>query len=290
MLGACGFSINTGSSIDATGSDASGSDGESIVDDAPTDGPAPDITTAGWSTPQYLGISNVDDPTLTGDLLQIWFDLNGDIFHATRASIATNFGAATKVAELSSLSAETTPEVSSNGLVMTFARSVGNNDLYISTWDGGSQSWTTPVTMNELNTTDHDQCASISDDRLMLAMTRNPLAGTSDIYISTRTTPSDPWSTPVLETELNTNMHDGSAFLSANKLTICFDSQRVSVQHDIYCAKRVSATVPFDAPVAMTEINSPQSDQDPWISPDGKTLVFWSDRDGTGRLYYSVHP
>jgi hypothetical protein len=188
------------------------------------------------------------------------------------------------------LAAETTPEVSADGLTMTFGRNVGNNDLYISMWNAGSQSWSMPAPIVDLNTVDHEQAATMSTDGRMLALTKNSAAATSDIYISTRSSPSDPWSNPVAVAELNSSTHDGSAFMTGDKLTICFDSLRASAQHDIYCATRSSPAQPFDTPVPITAINSPQSDQDPWLSPDGKLLVFWSDRDGTGRLYFSRHP
>jgi hypothetical protein len=292
-LGACGFNLSTGSSIDANGpGDGSNTGSDADIDpDGPdiVDGPMPDApVTPQWHTPNPLGFSNVDDPTLTGNMLDLWFEQGGDIYHASRLSIFSGFGMANKVNEISTTMAETTPEVSTNGLSMTLARSNGNNnDLYITTWDGNG--WTTPIPLTDLNTPDHEQAATISDDRAMLAMTRNAPAGSADIYVSTRNSPSDPWSNPVVETELNSNVHDGSVFLSGNKLTVCFDSQRASLQNDIYCATRASATVPFDPPAPLTEVNSALSDQDPWLSPDGKVIVFWSDRDGTGKLYYAIH-
>ncbi len=291
-LGACGFDLNTGSSIDANkGSDATTIDGE-IEPDAPMPIDAmPDASTSpGWSTPMQLGFSNVSNPTLTGDLLQIWFELNADIYHASRSSVFSPFGTPTKVDALSMNGLiESTPEVASNGESITFARLVGNNDLLISTWDSGNGTWMAPVALNDLNTGEHEQSASISDDRRMLALTRQPLAGSADIMFSTRASPSDPWSAPVAQVELNSIAHDGSVFLSGNKLTVCFDSQRASLQNDIYCARRASPTVPFNAPEPMTAINSALSDKDPWLSPSGTVMIFWSNRDGTGRLYFSVY-
>ncbi|MFN0247995.1 MAG: hypothetical protein ACKV2T_13985 [Kofleriaceae bacterium] len=276
---------------DGARDDAMTADDAPDASDAPIDAMPDSMTTpVGWSTPELLGISNVDDPTLTGDLLQIWFDQGGDIYHASRASVFVAFGLATEVTELSTLAAETTPEVSADGTVMLFARNFGTIDVYISTWDPGTQAWSVPVPIDDINTLDHETAASMSTDGRMLAFARSSPVGTADIYISTRAQVADPWGTPVAATELNSNTHDGSPFLTGDKLTLCFDSLRASVQHDIYCATRSSPALPFDAPVAITAINSAQSDQDPWLSPDGKLLIFWSDRDGTGRLYFSRRP
>lgn len=287
-LGACGFSFATGSSIDAGGSSDSPNGDAPSDGDPPPDGSPPDMTTSAWSTPLPLGLAG-DDPTLTGDLLQIWINLNDDIYTATRASRFVAFGPLAKVDEVSSASPETTPEVTASGQYMVFARLIGNNDLYITERSGGG-GWVNPVPLNDVNTVDHEASPTLSDDVMMLVFTRNVVGGAADIYVSTRPSTSAAWGTAAPITELNSTAHDGSPFLTGDKLTLCFDSQRDGLEHDIYCASRASANLPFSAPQPMTAINSASSDQDPWISPDGKTFVFWSDRDGSGKLWYSLRP
>lgn len=290
-LGACGFSINAGSDIDAsTGSDGSGSGDGGIDGDATetVDAMLDMPPAAGWTAPQSVGISNAADPTLTGNMLDIWFIQSGDIYHASRPSLFQAFGMATKVSELSTASAESTPEISLGGQTITFARLVGNNDVYEASWDVGSQSWTSIQQFTDLNTTDHEQSAAVSTDRLFLAMTRSAPAGSPDIYYSSRTSVGENWSNPTPAIELNSMMSDNNVFLAANKLTVCFDSQRASASTDIYCATRASAAQPFDTPAPMTGINSAQNDSDPWLSADGNVMVFVSDRDGTTRIYFSI--
>lgn len=291
-LNACGFSLSTGSSIDAGPGDGSSDDAaDAAIEDAPIDAPIDMMPEPTWSTPQLvLGITaGADAPTLTADLLDIYYHRNGDIYHSTRPNIFAAFGAESVVVEVSTNGIESSPEISADGTSMTFARLVGNNDIYISTWDGNANIWTPPVPLTELNGTDHDQAATISEDRTMLAMTshRNGPQTSSDIFFSTRTSPSNPWSPPVVDTVLNSNQQEGSVFLSTNKLMVCFDSNR-SGAHDIYCATRSSPTQPFGTPTAIAGVNSSASDQHPWLTADGKLLVFWSDRDGSGRLYFSA--
>ena len=100
-LGACGFSFNTGTSLDAAGSadgSGSGSDDGDVPGDAPdVDAPMIDASTALWNPPQVLGFAGAEDPTLTGDMLQIWFEQNGDIFHAVRLTTTAPFSVPTKV-------------------------------------------------------------------------------------------------------------------------------------------------------------------------------------------------
>jgi Tol biopolymer transport system component len=290
-LAACGFSLSTGTSIDASTNDGGGSGSDDAMDapDASIDAMPDTMMPNGWTAPQSLGISGVDDPTLRGNLLEIWFIQNGDIYHASRGSLFVAFGTATKVDELSSPNVESGPEVSLDGQTITFARLTGNNDLYTSSWDGSSQSWSTPAQITELNTSDHEQSPSMSNDKTLLALTRNTAAGSPDISFATRGSPSAQWGNVTVATELNSSASDNNVFLSANKLTVCFDSHRASVTSDIYCATRSSATQPFDTPAPLTQINSMGNDSDPWLSADGKLLVFFSDRDGTGRLYFSFY-
>lgn len=285
-LGACGFSLSPGTGVDAGGDGTRG-------DAAPEDGPRvadamPDaMIPATWSAPQLLGIDGAD-PTLTADLLQIWFIDAGDISHASRTATTSPFGAASPVLELSQAASESSPEVSADGSTMMFARFVGNNDVYTTTWSSGVQSWSVPSSILDLNTADHEQSGSISTDGQQLALTRLPPGGTSDIYISTMG--AGGWSNPIAAASLNSPNNDSNAVLRGDKLAICFDSTRNGAATDIYCATRSAADQPFDAPVAIAEVNSPQNDQDPWLSPDGKVMVFWSDRGGVGHLYISTHP
>jgi hypothetical protein len=42
---------------------------------------------------------------------------------------------------------------------------------------------------------------------------------------------------------------------------------------------------PFANLAPISELNSPATDWDPWISEDGRDIVFGSDRDGTHEIY-----
>jgi Tol biopolymer transport system component len=288
---ACGFSLNTGSSIDA---DTTVDDGTSVVDadpDAlPTDA-AIDAMGPTWSVPaRLMGLpANVTNLTLTANMLDAWYVLANDIYHTSRASTAVAFSG--QDITLSNGAFEATPEVAPDGLSITFARFTGNYDIYLATWNAGSQDWGSANTINNINGGFHDNGATISADQTMLAMSSTRIATTtSDIFISTRADSSGSWSEPAVQMELNSTVQDGNAFLSQDKLTICFDSNRTN-NFDIYCATRSSPTATWNPPAPMPmPINSPQSDVDPWFTPDGKTIVFWSDRDGTGRWYVSTRP
>jgi hypothetical protein len=57
-------------------------------------------------------------------------------------------------------------------------------------------------------------------------------------------------------------------------------------QNDIWVSRRTAATDPWGPSTLVTELASPQNDEDPEVSVDGLTLYFTSDRAGDGRRLY----
>lgn len=67
---------------------------------------------APWGTPTSLMLpANADDPSMTADALELYFNLGGDICVSTRETATDPWGAEVKVEELSSTANETSPEV-----------------------------------------------------------------------------------------------------------------------------------------------------------------------------------
>jgi Tol biopolymer transport system component len=109
--------------------------------------------------------------------------------------------------------------------------------------------------------------------------------GTYDLFESARGSPSERWSAPRRIEELSAaGANDESAFISGDGLTVWFNSDRDG-EHDVFVARRPSVDDPFDAPAPVDELNSDRSDTDPWVSPDGRWIVFASNRDGASQLY-----
>ena len=70
----------------------------------------------------------------------------------------------------------------------------------------------------------------------------------------------------------------------ADKLPLYFDTDRDG-NLNVYVARRMSTTEAFGAPEPVAEINTASSEQDPWLSLDGRRLWFSSDRSGTNQLW-----
>jgi Tol biopolymer transport system component len=283
FIAACSFRPATGGA-DAPG--AAGDGADPIADGAPL-GP--------WGTPTKIALSppdpSDDDPTLTGDLLELYVNSsregNSDIFVATRTAVDQAWSSPTRVAELSSGSTETTPEVSADGLTMYFssdrAGGTGGADLWRSTRTLRTDAWGAPMPISELNDATPDTAGGVTPDGLAMAFASFRKANLEwDIYTAVRASPGSAWEPGIETAAVNTAGYEGSAFLSADRRTLYFDTLRDGGPHQLYLAERDSPSEVFSAPVPIAELNSSASDQDPWVSPDGRVIVFFSDRDGPG--------
>jgi len=103
-----------------------------------------------------------DDPTLSTDLLEIFFGSTREggaenIFTSVRASPTDPWDVPVPVAELNTDAAETTPELSPDGRLMSFAREVGGQpDVFVTTRPQRDQPWLPPVSVMSLTSTSDD--------------------------------------------------------------------------------------------------------------------------------------
>jgi hypothetical protein len=54
---------------------------------------------------------------------------------------------------------------------------------------------------------------------------------------------------------------------------------------DLFVAFRRSTAEGFQVTQPLDDLNTPADERDPWLTPDGKTLYFTSDRDGVLTIY-----
>lgn len=285
-LGGCGFRVAAGTG-DAGGDDAA-------VDGS--DGPLPDTEQPDAANPWSAailspGFTGADDPSITGDYLEMFLNTTNDIWVTKRASASVGWGPLNVVSQLSTSSNETTPEISTDGLTMLFSSDrgggIGAGDIWMSTRANRNAAWGTAANMLELNSQQGDSAPSMSEDRLMIAFTSQRASSLPDIYIATRLLTSVPFGTPQPVTEINTAGHDGSVMLSGDKLVICFDSDR-SGNMEIYCASRPTEASTFGVPERMSFNDPNADDSDPWISPDKRLMVWSSNRSGAFEVWYAL--
>ncbi len=255
--------------------------------------------TVGWSTPAKIveleDAAGNDDPSLTDDLLQIYFgtyrsDLDEDIWYATRNSVDEPFGTPQPAYDLNTTFAETTAKITGNGKAIYFASNrLGSNvDIYVSTRAEVDQPWSQPMRVDELSSAGGDYAPFAQSDQLRIVMCSGPSPTQEAMYVATRSSTGVQWSTPNRIVELDEpNVSDCDPNEPrSNVLYYATSHLNNDGTFDIYRASRTSSTAPYGNRTAHS-INLPGfNDRDPWLSADERTMVFASDRDGINTQIY----
>jgi len=144
--------------------------------------------------------------------------------------------------------------------------------------------WSTPVRIDMPSVDGFtDSHPSVSADGRELYFTSNRDGGSTDIYVSTRFTTTDPWgpATKVLDLD-TTSSTEGGPDLSDDGRTILFSRALVggSTGNDIFMATRTSPSSPWTNVAPIAELNTTGSERSPHLSSDGKT-VWWAKNVGT---------
>lgn len=277
--------------VEASGSseEGSGSTGE------PVDEPL-----GAFDTPVAVDALNVafaadDDPTLTGDMLEIYFASTRlgteDVFVSTRASVEDSWDVPVPVDALNTIAQETFPEVSADGLVILLASNraggMGGLDLYVARRGDRADPWPIPVPLEALNTAGDDYGATPTADLSQLFLCRVDAGGLgqSDVWqtsLDVQTFMTGPLS---LQAELSSSLADCSSSTSPSvreifvETTRPLDAMDFIQDFDVWTATREDAADPWGAPVRVDEVSTPDfQDADPWLSPDRRTLYMASDR------------
>ena len=266
-------------------------DGSVVGDGDDSGGTDGTIQLGPWGAPTPLDFAAVadDDPSATGDLLELYFNRASDIYVTKRASVGAAWDTPVPVAELNTVDAETTPEVSYDGLTLYFASAragtLGGNDIWRSSRATRAAAWSTPVHVNELCSTAGDGAVTINDP--LVAFMDSERAGGLGIFTALRSSPTTGFSEPAAVDELNSAQDEGNPMLATDKLSIYFDSNR-SGDGELYVATRATPASPFGTPERIVELSTASAETDPWLSPDGRTMYFTSNRDGTQRLWQTT--
>lgn len=233
-----------------------------------------------------------EDPTFTGDLLELLFmsNRNGtkDLWTSHRGSPQEPWGAPTLINELSSSATDYAPAVSVDGLRVWFAsdRDVARGRLWSSSRPTRAEAWAPPAPIAELasGSIDFAPVVDASETSLYFASNR-PGGGGYDLYVAQRGTPSDPWGVATaVPGEVNSASDEYDPFIEGAGLVLFFTSMR-SGMGDIYGTTRASAAGRFATPTLMTELDSSSYDSDSTFSGDLSYGMFSSTRSGNAEIY-----
>jgi hypothetical protein len=206
-----------------------------------------------WSEPQNLGVtvnSQSDDgsPCISSDGLEMYFHSNRgggfyglDIWMTRRSTIDD----AWEIPENLGLSVNSSdwdgwPWLSSDGLELYFisrnrAGGCGDTDIWISRRATKNDPWKEPMNLGQpVNSSDSECWVSMSSDDLTLFFSGEfnlPIRpggyGNSDMWMSRRSSISDPWGTPVnLGPIVNSSDFDCGPRVSSHGYTMYFSSER----------------------------------------------------------------
>jgi len=279
--------------------DGSGDDGDGSDADAAPAGPDAADEPGAFSSPSLIGpLSaagfNDDDPTVTGDLRELFFNSNregnSDLWFSVRDSVDQPWGDPQKVpgTGINTTSNETAPEISSDGLTLYFSSNrsggKGSQDIYITTRTDRDAAWEMPELVPELNSSAADYSPVEDDSGRAIYFYSARDGGDQDLFVATRASVDDAWREPMPVAELNTADNDADPFITGDGLTLYFGSGPSGVL-DLYVATRLDRDGTFDPPQPIDEVNSDAHDTDPWVSPAGRYLVLISNRSGDNEIY-----
>lgn len=195
---------------------------------------------------------------------------------------------------------EKSPSVTADGktFIFTSQRPVSTkagsellDNVYMSTWDSAKGNWALsyPVTGDVNEPYGKTACSSISADGTQMFLFKNnsseALGG--DIYTSHKSH-AGKWSKPVtLGRPVNTSYYEDCAALSPDGNTLYFISEKPGGygHADIYASTRLSKTE-WAQPVNLgATVNSKYDEGGLSMAPDGKTLFFSSNGDGSMGSY-----
>jgi hypothetical protein len=239
-----------------------------------------------------------DNPTLTADMLQIFFTSNrdgdADVWFATRERTTDAFGEPQRLDAASTSGVDTSPAVSLDGLTLFVALDeqpggLGGYDVFSLERASMGDSWSSPVSVAELNSAEDDIPRPPAVNGTVMPLgSRRSLEGYRT-YLASRSDADSPFGEPLLIEELaepGRSTVDG--FLTEDGLTLFYSSAASEGEGDLYYALRPSADAAFGEPTPIGELNTDADERDPWLSPDGKWFYFATDSEGTLDIYYSA--
>jgi WD40 repeat protein len=217
---------------------------------------------------------------------------NEDLFEASRSSRGTTFTSATPLSTMNTASNEGSPFLAASNLALYFYSDrlggVGGRDIYVAKRLLPVGSFLNPSPVANVNDVAMDHLPRLSADErtLVFTSTRAGGQGGADLWVATRSSTLFSFGTPVPIAGVNSAANEESGNLSADGLSIVFDSTRAGGLggHDLWLATRSDDAAPFGEAVNLAGLNTSADEVNVLMSEDGNELFFSSNR-GDGSTY-----
>jgi len=243
-----------------------------------------------FGAPQPLSVNTTGyerDPFLTADEQTLYFSaIRGatpeDVYFATRTGTGfASFTTAQPFTDVNSSGGETKLSLTANGLVAVVGSTRGGGSGGVDVWETSRMTTATAfpsptrdkVMAIETSANEHDP--TISADGLHLYFA--PDLGAQHIELVTRATVNDNFAAPAPLPELTSGTGDADPSPTPDERIIMFSSNRAlagAMPSNIWYATRGAKTMPFEAPIAVPDINSDFPEGDPHLSSDGCRIYF----------------
>jgi hypothetical protein len=250
--------------------------------------PDPLFYDAGRSVGVINGEANDDQPSLTEDLLEIYFSSQrpglggGDVWFATRGTRADPFAAPRPVLAASSPGIETSPAISRDGLTLWVGSNRGGGagklDIWRTTRSSRDSTWGPLVNVAELNSEEDDIPRPLAQGETVMPMASSREGGVYQVYLASRPSVDAAFGAPEPLSELWRDQSGvADPFLSEDGLFLFF-SRAGESGDDLYLAWRSRADQPFVDEIALSAVNTGSNDRSPWVGADNTRFFFASDR------------
>ena len=236
------------------------------------------------------------NPTLTADLLELFFtsgraDNSADVWTARRASPQDPFDAPAIVAEVSTSSFETSPAVTLDGLTLYYGSDrsggLGEVDIWQVTRPDRTTPWSDLQNVAALNSTAKDIPRPLGQHELVMPLGSQRASSVGyQTFLAARPAITQPFGALNLVSGLATDQDAvADGFLTGDGLTLFYSVTPPDQSPDLFMATRPSTAAPFSQPAPLGDLNTPSDERDPWLSPDGGTFFFSSNRGGNLQIY-----
>jgi hypothetical protein len=240
--------------------------------------------------PAALPSRREDDEAMAPNELEITFAISANnskqLYRANRVSVGAAWSEAVALPFNVTGGTEQTPRYASDGLTLYFSStrpgSVGqtaNENIWLVTRTALTAGWSSPQPLDEVNTDARERWFSPCDDGRFLLSTDRGTANDLDLYEGHLGSGVAPTRVDALSTTTN----ETGTYLTADCSQVLF-ANPVGGTLDLFIARRMAAT--WSTPTPISEVNAAAgNEQDPWMSIDGKRLLFVSDSSGNNDVY-----
>ncbi len=232
-----------------------------------------------------------DNPTLTQDLLEIYFTStrsgDSDVWFAKRDTADVDFDPPEQLSVVNTTEFESSPAIDRDGLTLWFARrfddGLGGLDIYVSRRASREDEWSAPELAAALSSSGDDIPRPPGAFGLVMPLSVRPEGDTYHLYVASRANEQADFGTPtILQSVVREEYGSVDGFLTWDGAHLLFSYTHDELG-DLYITN--SDASDFAGPLPLTDVNTDADERDPWLSADGKWLFFASDRDETLRIY-----